>query len=96
MDWNSAIHKTVSDHVADNHVRVFNTAHVRHAYLDVELSHGSEFATIAASKDDCFTTDRISVSVARRTLSELPDPLMHITRPLASSKLLSCLTKAIL
>src|SRR5689334_10185692 len=55
------IHKVVRDHVQHDHVTVFDAAHVRIGYLDVELRERTQFPAVPAGQCDGVAADRISI-----------------------------------
>ena len=54
---NFRIHEVVANHVADDHVTVFDAAHVEIIDVDVELDQRAELAPILAGKPDRVAAD---------------------------------------
>ena len=55
------IHEVVGDHVAHNHVRIFDASHVRHADIQIQLRDRAQFTAIASGESDRLATDRVRV-----------------------------------
>ncbi len=67
------IHEVVADHVGDDHVRVFDAAHVRVGNLNIEFREGTEAASISARQ-------RYSVAAGRSGVFDRTEHVRRVAR----------------